>query len=101
LSFDASCGSERAVHDADIDLSASLKRCQGTTNIIEHPLLSALQWVNRFKNWLSGEMAARWIAVSVDASSKALPRVIGYKFRWNLKTNLNASSDQEMIDSEV
>jgi hypothetical protein len=53
------------------------------------------------KNWQSGEMAVRWLAVAFEASSKAFRRVMGYKSLWILKANLNANSDHEVIESEV
>ena len=85
----------------DLDLPPMLKRCLGTTNIIDNSHSAARQRIARVKNWQSGEMAVRWLAVAFDASSKGFRRVMGYKSLWILKANLNANSDQEVIESEV
>ena len=55
----------------------------------------------RAKNWQSGEMAVRWLAVAFEESSKGFRRVKGYKFLWMLKANLSANSEHEAIESEV
>lgn len=85
----------------ELDLPPQLKRCLGTTNVIDNSHSAARQRIARVKNWQSGEMAVRWLAVAFDASSKGFRRVMGYKSLWILKANLNANSDQEVIESEV
>ena len=85
----------------DLDLPPMLKRCLGTTNIIDNSHSAARQRMARVKHWQSGEMAVRWLAVSFDASSKGFRRVMGYQSLWILKTNLNTNLDQEAIESEV
>lgn len=85
----------------ELDLPPQLKRCLGTTNVIDNSHSAARQRIARVKNWQSGEMAVRWLAVAFDASSKGFRRVMGYKFLWILKANLKANSDQEVIESEV
>ena len=85
----------------DLDLPPQLKRCLGTTNIIDNSHSAARQRMARVKNWQSGEMAVRWLAVSLDASSRAFRRVMGYQSLWMLKANLNANSDQTAIEPEV
>jgi putative transposase len=85
----------------DLDLPPQLKRCLGTTNIIDNSHSAARQRITRVKNWQSGEMAVRWLAVAFDASTKGFRRVMGYKSLWILRTNLNANSSQETIESEV
>jgi transposase-like protein len=85
----------------ELDLPPQLKRCLGTTNIIDNSHSAARQRMARVKNWQSGEMAVRWLAVAFEASSKGFRRVMGYKSLWILKANLKANSDQEVIESEV
>lgn len=85
----------------DLDLPPMLKRCLGTTNIIDNSHSAARQRMARVKHWQSGEMAVRWLAVSFEASSKGFRRVMGYKSLWILKANLNANSDHEAIESEI
>lgn len=85
----------------ELDLPPQLKRCLGTTNIIDNSHSAARQRMARVKNWQSGEMAVRWLAVAFEASSKGFRRVMGYKSLWILKANLKANSDQEVVESEV
>jgi hypothetical protein len=53
------------------------------------------------KHWQSGEMVVRWMAVSLDASSKAFRRVMGYKSLWILKTNLHANQEEQTLEKDV
>lgn len=85
----------------DLDLPPQLKRCLGTTNIIDNSHSAARQRMARVKRWQSGEMAVRWLAVSLEASSRSFRRVMGYNSLWILKANLSANSDQAAIEPEV
>src|SRR5262249_50499584 len=45
-------------------LTSSLRRCLGTTNLIDNGHSAARERMHRVKHWQSGEMALRWTAAS-------------------------------------
>ena len=54
----------------DLGLPPMLKRCLGTTNIIDNSHSAARQKIHRVTNWQSGDMAVRWTASALVSSSK-------------------------------
>src|SRR5215469_1182205 len=53
-----------------LGLPSMLRRCLGTTNIIDNGHSAARDRMRRVKNWQSGSMALRWTAAAFDAPSK-------------------------------
>ncbi len=72
-----------------LGLTSSLRRCLGTTNLIDSGHSAARDRMRRVKNWQSGEMALRWTAASFEAASKGFRRIMGYKDLWTLKAILD------------
>jgi hypothetical protein len=58
---------------------SELRRCLGTTNLIDNGHSALRDRVRRVKNWQNGAMALRWTAVAFDAIAKGFRRVMGYK----------------------
>jgi putative transposase len=82
-----------------LGLPSELRRCLGTTNIIDNSHSALRDRVHRVKNWQSGLMALRWAAVALDAVSKGFRRIMGYKHLWMLKAALDEpSKDQSLVD---
>jgi transposase-like protein len=75
-----------------LELTSSLRRCLGTTNLIDNGHSAARDRMHRVKNWQSGEMALRWTAAAFDAASKGFRRVMGHKDLWMLKAVLDERS---------
>ena len=84
----------------DLDLPRSLKRCLGTTNIIDNSHSAARQKLGRVKRWQSGQMALRWMAVAYDVSSRNFKRLMGHKDLWILKANLEAIEEEKSAVAE-
>ena len=61
----------------DLGLPPMLKRCLGTTNIIDNSHPEARQKIYRVTNWQSGDMAVRWTASALVSSSKNFRKVLG------------------------
>lgn len=82
-----------------LGLPSELRRCLGTTNLIDNghsALRDRVRWV---KYWRNGAMALRWAAVAFDAVSKGFRRIMGYKHLWMLKAALDEPSrDQSLVD---
>ena len=68
-----------------LGLPSELRRCLGTTNLIDNGHSALRDRVRRVKHWQSGSMALRWAAVAFDAVSKGLRRIMGYKHLWMLR----------------
>lgn len=82
-----------------LGLPSELRRCLGTTNLIDNGHSALRDRVRRVKHWQSGSMALRWSAVAFDAISKGFRRIMGYKHLWMLKAALDEPSrDQSLVD---
>ena len=80
-------------------LPSELRRCLGTTNLIDNGHSALRDRVRRVKNWQSGSMALRWSAVAFDAISQGFRRIMGYKHLWMLKAALDeASKDRSLVE---
>jgi hypothetical protein len=82
-----------------LGMASELRRCLGTTNLIDNghsALRDRVRWV---KHWQGGSMALRWAAVAFDAVSKGFRRIMGYKHLWMLKAALDEPSrDLSLVD---
>jgi putative transposase len=82
-----------------LGLPSELRRCLGTTNIIDNSHSALRDRVRRVKNWQSGSMALRWTAVAFDAISKGFRRIMGYRHIWMLKAALDEPlKDQSLVE---
>ncbi len=82
-----------------LGLPSELRRCLGTTNLIDNGHSALRDRVRRVKNWQSGSMALRWTAVAFDAISKGFRRIMGYKHLWMLKAALEEpSKDRSLVE---
>lgn len=71
-----------------MDLSSSLMRCLGTTNIIESPNSGVRQKTRRVSRWKNGKMVMRWAASGFLATEKNFRKIMGYKDLWMLEVAL-------------
>lgn len=82
-----------------LGLPSELRRCLGTTNLIDNGHSALRDRVRRVKHWQNGSMALRWSAVAFDAISKGFRRIMGYKHLWMLKAALDEPSrDQSLVE---
>ena len=82
-----------------LGVPSELRRCLGTTNLIDNGHSALRDRVRRVRNWQSGSMALRWSAVAFDAVSKGFRRIMGYRHLWMLKAALDEPSrDQALVD---
>jgi putative transposase len=80
-----------------LGLTSALRRCLGTTNLIDNGHSAARDRMRRVKHWQSGEMALRWTAASFEAASKGFRRIMGYKDIWMLKAVLDERDRDEQL----
>jgi putative transposase len=82
-----------------LNLPSELRRCLGTTNIIDNGHSALRDRVGRVKHWQSGSMALRWTAVAFDAISQGFRRIMGYTHLWMLKAALDEpSKDRSLVE---
>jgi transposase-like protein len=63
----------------ELDLPASLRRCLGSTNIIESGFSGARNRTRRVTNWRDGNMVLRWAASALVSTEKNFRRILGYQ----------------------
>lgn len=82
-----------------LGLPSELRRCLGTTNLIDNGHSALRDRVRRVRHWQSGSMALRWAAAALDAISQGFRRIMGYRHLWMLKAALDEpSKDQSLVD---
>jgi len=80
-----------------LELLPQLRRCLGTTNIIESPYSSVRRKTNRVSRWRNGKMVLRWVASAFISAEKNFNRISGYRDLWMLKVRLD---DDYIFDKE-
>jgi transposase-like protein len=68
-----------------LGLPSKLRRCLGTTNVIDNGHSALRDRVRRVRNWQGGAMALRWTAAAFDAISAKFRRIMGHADLWMLK----------------
>jgi hypothetical protein len=71
-----------------LELPASLRRCLGTTNLIESPNAGMRMRTGRVTRWRDGAMVLRWFAAGYLETEKHFRRIMGYEHLWVLKAKL-------------
>lgn len=72
-----------------LGLPASLRRCLGTTNLVDSTHSGMRQRTRRVTNWQNGAMALRWAAASLVETEKNYRRIMGHEQLWMLKAHLD------------
>jgi len=72
-----------------LGLPEKLRRCLGSTNIIESGHSSVRRPTGRVTNWQDGGMVLRWAAASHLAAERNYKRIMGHEQLWMLKSALD------------
>lgn len=83
-----------------LDLPPTLRRCLGTTNLIESANSGARRYTRRVTRWRDGQMALRWAACGFLETEKQFRRIMGYDQLWMLKAHLDAL-DRQIQENET
>jgi len=81
-----------------LGLPKTLRRCQGSTNLIESPNSGIRSRTRRVKNWQDHGMVVRWVAASLLDMEKRFKRIMGYQQLWILEAKLKDMAEDEMVD---
>ena len=82
-----------------LGLPKSLRRCLGSTNIVESPNSGVRTRTGRVKNWRDHGMVVRWVAASLLDMEKRFKRIMGYQQLWMLDAKLKELAKEE-VDEE-
>lgn len=80
-----------------LGLGKALRRCLGSTNVIESPYSGVRQKTGRVKRWRDGQMALRWTASALLSIEKRLRRIMGYQQMWMLEAALKDMDEKEGV----
>ena len=72
-----------------LGLPAELRRCLGSTNVIESPNSGIRRHTRRVKHWRDHTMVVRWVASSLLEMENRFRRIMGYQQLWILEAKLN------------
>ena len=72
-----------------LGLPPRLRKCLGSTNLIDSTHSGVRQKTRRVTNWKNGAMALRWAAASFVETEKSYRRIIGYHHLWMLRAHLD------------
>jgi len=77
-----------------LGLPRELRRCLGTTNVLDAAHSGTRGLLRRVGYWRDGAMAQRWVAAAMVETEKHFKKVHGYKQLWMLESNLKAWRDR-------
>jgi transposase-like protein len=72
-----------------LGLSPMLRKCLGTTNVIESSMSGVEGRTGRVTNWREGGMALRWAAAAALETERNFRKIIGHEDLWMLKAVLD------------
>jgi transposase-like protein len=84
----------------DLGLPKTLRRCLGSTNVIESPNSGIRSRTRRVKKWQDHGMVVRWVAASLLDMENSFKRVMGYQQLWMLDAKLKELAEEERIDGK-
>ena len=83
-----------------LGLPPELRRCLGSTNVIESPNGGIRRCTRRVKRWKDNGMVVRWVAASLLTIEKRFRRIMGYQQLWILEAKLNELGQKAGIAKE-
>ena len=86
---------------SETGLTPALRRCLGTTNVIDNAHSGMRRRTGRVTRWRDGSMAVRWAAAAFLDAEKGYRRIMGYKDLWILTTHLDELGTPPVDGKEV
>ena len=71
-----------------LGLPSALRRCLGTTNLLDAAHSGTRGKLRRVTTWRDGAMAARWVAAAMVETEKCFRKIQGHHQLWMLEANL-------------
>lgn len=82
-----------------LGLPKMLRRCLGSTNVIESPNSGIRSRTRRVKNWQDHAMVVRWVAASLLDMEERFRRIMGYQHLWMLEAKLKDLAEDASVDT--
>ena len=86
---------------SEIGLTLALRRCLGTTNVIDNVHSGMCRRTGRVTRWTDGSMAVRLAAAAFLGAEKSYRRIMGYRDLWMLKAHLDDLDTPPVVRNEV
>ena len=83
-----------------LGLPKTLRRCLGSTNVIESPNSGVRSRTRRVKNWQYHAMVVRWVAASLLDMEERFKRIMGYQQLWMLEAKLKDLAEDASVDTQ-
>lgn len=83
-----------------LKLPGVLRRCLGSTNLIESCFSGSRSKTDRVKRWQDGSMVCRWTAAALLETEKRFRRIMGHQKLWVLEAHLNEESAEASVASQ-
>ena len=80
-----------------LGLPKPLRRCLGSTNVIESPNSGVRRRTRRVKHWQDHAMVVRWVAGSLLDMEQRLKRIMGYQHLWMLDAKLKELAAEAVV----
>jgi len=81
-----------------LGLPKALRRCLGSTNVIESPNSGIRRRTGRVKRWRDHAMVVRWVAASLLDMEKRFRKIMGHQQLWMLDAKLKDLAAAEAVD---
>jgi len=81
-----------------LGLPKTLRRCLGSTNVIESPNSGVRSRTRRVKRWRDHGMVVRWVAASLMDMEQRFKRIMGYQQIWMLDAKLKELAGDDVVD---
>lgn len=83
-----------------LGLPKALRRCLGSTNVIESPNSGLRSRTRRVKNWQDHKMVVHWVAASLLDMEQRFKRIMGYQQLWILDAKLKELAGEDTVDAK-
>ena len=83
-----------------LGLPKTLRRCLGSTNVIESPNSGVRSRTHRVKRWRDHGMVVRWVAASLMDMEERFKRIMGYQHLWMLNAKLKGLTENDVVDAK-
>ena len=81
-----------------LGLPKALRRCLGSTNVIESPNSGIRSRTRRVKHWRDHAMVVRWVAAALVDMEKRFKKIMGYQQLWVLDAKLKDLAAEDAVD---
>ena len=84
-----------------LDVSPSLRRSLGSTNLIESPHSGVRRRTRRITKWKNADMVLRWVSGAFQETEKNFRKIMGYRDLWMLRAALDDEENMTRLQSSA